>query len=120
MKDFNEIKEMDNGLKFYKTDLHLHYPIKIKNESVFYAEEITITDVIDKLIENNYELVVMGHHNSIKAILEIKNYIETNKDLEIVILPSIELNLKEHFHLVIIFPEEFHEDQIRDILVNFG
>jgi len=111
---------MDNGLRFYKTDLHFHYPIKIKNESVCYAEEITIKDVIDKLVENKYEIVVMGHHNSIKAILEIKNYIETKTDLEIVILPSIELNLKEHFHLVIIFPEEFHEDQIRDILVNFG
>ena len=120
MKDFNEIMKINNGLKFYKSDLHIHYPIKIKNESECYAEETTIDDVIDKLIENNYELIVMGHHNSIKAIFEIKNYIEANKDLSIVIYPSIELNLKEHFHLVIIFPEKYNEDQIRDILVNFG
>ena len=32
MNGYNKIKEMDNGLRFYKTDLHFHYPIKIKNE----------------------------------------------------------------------------------------
>ena len=33
MNVYNKIKEIDNGLRFYKVDLHSHYPIKIKNES---------------------------------------------------------------------------------------
>ncbi len=122
MKDFEEIAQIANGLKFYKTDLHVHYPIEIKNETECFENGVNIQSVVDKFLEFKYDLVAIGDHNSIKAIQEIKEFIDNNSDLikKIRILPSIELNLKENYHLVLIFPETFTEDQIRDLLVGFG
>ncbi|MBY8992687.1 MAG: AAA family ATPase [Candidatus Lokiarchaeota archaeon] len=122
MEEFEEIRKLPNGLKFYKTDLHAHYPIEIKNESESFEDGVTTQDVVDKFIENNYDLIAIGDHNSIRAIQKIKEFKDGNPDLlkRIRILPSIELNLKENYHLVLIFPETFTEDQIRDLLVGFG
>ena len=78
MSDYEEIMQMDNGLKFYKTDLHIHYPIDIKNETECFEDGTSIERLVDKLIELDYDLVSIGNHNSIKAIQEIK---ENNFDL---------------------------------------
>ena len=50
MNDFKEIIQMVNGLKFYKTDLHVHYPIDIKNETECFENGVNIQSVVDKLI----------------------------------------------------------------------
>jgi len=122
LEDFEEITKIANGLKFYKTDLHVHYPIEIKNESECFEIGVDIQRVVDKFLEFKYDLVAIGNHNSIKAIQEIKEFSDNNSDIlqKIRILPSIELNLKENYHLVLIFPDIFTEDQIRDLLVGFG
>ncbi|MBY8988937.1 MAG: hypothetical protein KGD61_10825, partial [Candidatus Lokiarchaeota archaeon] len=65
MEEFEEIRKLPNGLKFYKTDLHAHYPIEIKNESESFEDGVTTQDVVDKFIENNYDLIAIGDHNSI-------------------------------------------------------
>ncbi|KKM76557.1 hypothetical protein LCGC14_1378960 [marine sediment metagenome] len=122
MSDLDDILQMDNGLKFYKTDLHIHYPIEIRNESESYENGVSIENIIEKLIQLEYRLIAIGNHNSLKAIQEIREFNKDNPELvkKIQILPSIELNLKENFHLVLIFPDTYSEDQIRDLLVGFG
>ncbi|MHA1196628.1 MAG: TrlF family AAA-like ATPase [Promethearchaeota archaeon] len=123
MIELNEIKELPNGLRFYKTDLHIHMPIKIKNESKNYAKEIKINDVVNKLNEKNYDLIALSHHNSYKTIEKVKDYkaqISDDSNIKIKILSSIELNLKEDIHLVLIFPDDFPLERIKEILIDFG
>ena len=50
MEDYKEIIELENGLNYFKTDLHVHYPNIVKNESEPYEEGIVISDIIQKYI----------------------------------------------------------------------
>lgn len=122
MEEYNNIVKLPNGLNFYKTDLHLHYPVEIKNESETYEENVTFDDLVDKLIKQNYSLVAVCQHNSFKTIEILNKYLKDNKEKlsGIIVLLSIELNLREDIHLSLIFPPKFSEDQIRDTLIDFG
>ena len=123
MKDYKEIIELENGLNYFKTDLHVHYPNIVKNESEPYEEGVVISDIIQKYITVEYSLISIGNHNSFDAINKLKAYIEANKEAlsnKITILPSIELNLSEECHLVIIFPQNMEVEAIRDFLVQNG
>ncbi|MHA1275492.1 MAG: hypothetical protein ACTSQS_19005, partial [Promethearchaeota archaeon] len=103
MEKFNEINSMANGLNFYKTDLHIHCPITIRNESENYAEGIELNNIINKLIEHNFNLVCIGHHNSVESISKLSKYLQKNNkhtEHNLTVLPSIEINMRENFHLL--------------------
>ncbi len=122
MEEYNDLLKIPNGLNFYKTDLHIHYPIEIKNESEIFEENIIFDDLVDKLRNQNFNLVAVCQHNSFKTIQKLIKFIRENKEKlsDLIVLPSIELNLRENIHLSLIFPPKFTKDQIRDTLIDFG
>ncbi len=118
MVEVDEIISKKNGLNYYKVDLHVHSPTIVKNESKQYDHGTTIVDLITELKNKSFNLVCIGHHNSLKAIEEILQ-LTPEKKQGITILPSIEISTIENAHIAIIFPDNQDINQIRDFLTRY-
>jgi len=104
-QEFLKIKEMDNGSRFWKVDLHLHSPA---SHFDFKNKDINEYEYVKKLIDFGYDMVAITDHATGEWIDKLKTAAKAFKNRgkgKIVILPGVEVTVNG-IHLLIIFPED--------------
>lgn len=68
-QEFLKIKEMDNGSRFWKVDLHLHSPA---SHFDFKNKDINEYEYVKKLIDFGYDMVAITDHATGEWIDKLK------------------------------------------------
>jgi len=93
-----EIKEIDNGAKFYRADLHIHSFGKYASYDVT-DTEMTPDRIIDEAIKENISIISITDHNEIGNIPAALEY-AIGKN--ILVIPGVELSTSQG-HLLVYF-----------------
>lgn len=108
----DKIKDIDNGARFYKVDLHFHTPAShdYKDKSIQYDV------LVDKAIEEGLDLIAVTDHHIGTGY---EKMFEAAKGKNIVILPGVEVTV-QNIHIIAIFPEKTNASDIEFLLHNLG
>lgn len=111
MQDFlSQIKLVDNGAKFYKTDLHFHTP-----ESHDYKDKsIPYKDLVEKAISKGINMIAITDHNTGTGY---KKMLKAANGTSLVVLPGVEITV-EGIHILGIFPEKDTAEDVTYLLHN--
>jgi len=100
------------GLRFYKTDLHLH----TSASQCFKDKDISIEDILNEAIKKNIDIVAITDHNDISNIEEARGYA---KGKNIIVFPGIEITAKGG-HILAIFDLDYPISRLNDFLPVVG
>lgn len=93
-----EIKEIDNGAKFYRADLHIHSFGKYASYDVT-DTEMTPDRIIDEALKENISIISITDHNEIGNIPAALEYANGKN---ILVIPGVELSTSQG-HLLVYF-----------------
>jgi energy-coupling factor transporter ATP-binding protein EcfA2 len=93
-----EIKEIDNGAKFYRADLHIHSFGRYASYDVT-DSEMTPDRIIDEALKENISIISITDHNEIGNIPAALEY-AIGKN--ILVIPGVELSTSQG-HLLVYF-----------------
>jgi energy-coupling factor transporter ATP-binding protein EcfA2 len=100
------IKRGGRGAEFIKADLHLH-----THGSYDYKDDVDAEDIVEKLEEEDIELVAVTDHDEMETYQEVRSATE-GKNLEV--LPGVEITTPQgserQIHMTAIFPPEKSEE----------
>lgn len=94
----SEIRNLENGAKFYRADLHIHSYGKLASYDV-YDDQMTPKNIIDQAIEEGISIISITDHNEIGNIPDALDY---SKDKDILVIPGVELSTSQG-HLLVYF-----------------
>ena len=102
------------GLNWKKCALHIHTP-----ESFDYKGDKNINpeQFLEKLIENNVDIIAITDHSSFEYIDKIYNA-KNDLDCSIIIFPGTEIHTKDGIHLIVLFERETDVDKMIHFLNN--
>jgi predicted ATPase len=100
------------GLKYYKTDLHLHTAAS----QCFKDKNISVEDILNEAIKQKIDIIAITDHNDISNIEEAREYA---KGKNIFVFPGIEITAKGG-HILAIFDLCYPLSRLNDFLPVVG
>lgn len=113
-EELADIKNVHNGNRFYKVDLHVHSPgSKDTNWG-----DINAFQFLELFVDKGIHLIAVTDHNSGQRVDTLKKAARTlrkNNKRDIHVIPGAEISVSG-IHLVILFPDDTASDKIQHFL----
>ncbi|WP_214799599.1 PHP domain-containing protein [Exiguobacterium sp. s50] len=102
------------GVRWYKSDLHLHTPAS----RCFRDREVTPEQWVQRCIDQGLDVVAVTDHNTGEYIDRIK---EAAANTNLTVFPGVEVTCSESkVHMLVIFEKDKSTQYVEDFLVSIG
>lgn len=95
--DLRHFLNNKHGAQWYKVNLHVH------------ANGQNPDEIVEKAIEAKISLIAITDHNTFRFVKSVQDAAKKRPEVNLVVLPGIEITLEEGAHILAIFDEDFDE-----------
>uniref|UniRef100_UPI0040253184 AAA family ATPase n=1 Tax=Candidatus Wunengus californicus TaxID=3367619 RepID=UPI0040253184 len=95
--DLRHFLNNKHGAQWYKVNLHVH------------AKGQNPDEIVEKAIEARISLIAITDHNTFRFVKSVQDAAKKRPEVNLVVLPGIEITLEEGAHILAIFDEDFDE-----------